>query len=100
LTHYIGGIAAGIQAGIGNVAAGSLFAGAQAVAAGAGLPVIGNVIAGGIVAGGAAVVNAVSHFRISLLDGRVYWKFSRFGARPLILDLGVAFRVCVVQKAW
>lgn len=47
-----GTIAAGIQAGIGNVIAGSLFAGAQSVAMGGALPVVGSVIAGGI-AGGA-----------------------------------------------
>ena len=46
-----GGIAAGIQAGMGNVAAGSLFAGAQAVAMGGSLPAIGY-------AGAAAVAGA------------------------------------------
>ncbi|KAI5825036.1 hypothetical protein K523DRAFT_251912 [Schizophyllum commune Tattone D] len=45
-------IAAGIQAGIGNVAAGSLFAGAQAAGATGAIPVIGTVISGGV--GGAA----------------------------------------------
>ncbi|KAL1729979.1 hypothetical protein EV714DRAFT_250837 [Schizophyllum commune] len=45
-------IAAGIQAGIGNVVAGSLFAGAQAAGATGAIPVIGTVISGGV--GGAA----------------------------------------------
>ncbi|KAF9510470.1 hypothetical protein BS47DRAFT_1487400 [Hydnum rufescens UP504] len=44
----VGSVAAGIQAGIGNVAAGSLFAGAQSVAAGGALPLIGTVISAGI----------------------------------------------------
>lgn len=44
----LGSIAAGMQAGIGNVVAGSLFAGAQSVGAGGALPLIGSAIAGGI----------------------------------------------------
>lgn len=55
-----GGIAAGIQAGIGNVAAGSLFAGAQAVAAGAALPAVGYVTAGAITAVGAGAARVVA----------------------------------------
>ncbi|KAF9520219.1 hypothetical protein BS47DRAFT_1336195 [Hydnum rufescens UP504] len=51
-------MAAGIQAGIGNVAAGSLFAGAQSVAAGGALPLIGTVISAGI---GAATGVFVPH---------------------------------------
>ncbi|KAF9510472.1 hypothetical protein BS47DRAFT_1487401 [Hydnum rufescens UP504] len=47
-TISTGSVAAGIQAGIGNVAAGSLFAGAQSVAAGGALPMIGTVISAGI----------------------------------------------------
>ena len=41
-----GTLAAGIQSGIGNVAAGSYFAGAQATAMGAGVPVIAQAIGG------------------------------------------------------
>jgi hypothetical protein len=55
-----GGIAAGIQAGMGNVAAGSLFAGAQSVAMGGALPVVGNVIAGGITGGSAYLYKIAS----------------------------------------
>ena len=44
----LGTLAAGLQAGIGNVAAGSLFAGAQATAMGAAVPVLGQVIGGGV----------------------------------------------------
>ena len=52
LCHRIlGTLAAGIQSGIGNVAAGSLFAGAQATAMGAAVPVLGHAI-GGAVTGG------------------------------------------------
>ena len=46
----LGTLAAGIQAGIGNVAAGSLFAAAQGAAMGAGIPVLANVV-GGVVTG-------------------------------------------------
>jgi hypothetical protein len=44
----LGTLAAGIQSGIGNVAAGSLFAGAQATAAGAGIPILAQAIGGGL----------------------------------------------------
>jgi len=43
-----GTFAAVTQAGIGNVVAGSYFAGAQAAAMGAGLPTIGYGIAGAV----------------------------------------------------
>lgn len=51
LCFAIGSAAAGMQAGIGNVVAGSLFAGAQSVAAGGALPAIGSVISAGISGG-------------------------------------------------
>ncbi|KAF9653977.1 hypothetical protein BDM02DRAFT_3107161 [Thelephora ganbajun] len=41
-----GTLAAGIQSGIGNVAASSLFASAQAIATGAAIPVLAQVIGG------------------------------------------------------
>lgn len=44
-----------MQAGIGNVVAGSLFVGAQSVAAGGALPVVGTAIASAVPAAGAAV---------------------------------------------
>lgn len=50
-----GTLAAGIQSGIGNVVAGSLFAGAQATAMGAGIPVLAQVI-GGTVTGAVGLV--------------------------------------------
>ena len=53
----LGTLAAGIQAGIGNVAAGSLFAAAQGAAMGAGIPVLANVV-GGAVSGTVGVVIA------------------------------------------
>lgn len=46
-----------MQAGIGNVVAGSLFAGAQSVAAGGALPVIGTIIASGVSAAGGAIAS-------------------------------------------
>lgn len=52
---FPGSFAAVTQAGIGNVVAGSLFAGAQSVAMGGALPAIGTAIAGGISAGAAAL---------------------------------------------
>ena len=44
----LGTLAAGIQSMIGNVAAGSLFATAQATAMGAGTPVIAQVVGGAV----------------------------------------------------
>ena len=58
--RILGGIAAGLQAGIGNVAAGGLFATAQGIAMGAGIPALVQVVGGaasGIV--GAAVAALV-----------------------------------------
>lgn len=49
---FTGSIAAYIQAGIGNVAVGSAFAGAQAAAMGAGVPFFGQAIGGALVGGG------------------------------------------------
>jgi len=46
----LGTLAAGIQSGIGNVAAGSLFASAQAAAMGGGIAVVFQAI-GGVVTG-------------------------------------------------
>ena len=51
-------MAAGIQAGIGNVAAGSLFALAQSIGAGGALPAIFSAIAGAI----GAVLGAIIPF--------------------------------------
>lgn len=51
----LGTLAAGIQSSIGNVAAGSLFATAQSVAMGGGIPILWT-ICGGVVG---AVVGAV-----------------------------------------
>jgi len=54
-----GSIAAGMQAGIGNVVAGSLFAGAQSVAMGGALPAAITAVGGGAGGLGAAVVALV-----------------------------------------
>ena len=56
--RYLGTLAAGLQSGIGNVAAGSLFATAQGTAMGAGIPVLGQVIGGAVtgVVGAAAAL--------------------------------------------
>lgn len=54
----VGTFAAGMQATIGNVAAGSLFATAQATAMGAGTPLVAQVV-GGVVTGVAGVVAAL-----------------------------------------
>lgn len=56
LTQHIGTIAAGLQAGIGNVAAGSLFAAAQSVAMGG--TISGVVTAVGTAVGGAGAAAA------------------------------------------
>lgn len=44
----LGTLAAGIQSGIGNVAAGSLFATAQATAMGAGVPALAQAVGGAV----------------------------------------------------
>jgi hypothetical protein len=62
LTQHIGSIAAGLQAGIGNVAAGSLFAAAQSVAMGGMLTGVLTGVGtafGGAGAGAAAAAVAV-----------------------------------------
>jgi hypothetical protein len=59
LTHCTGTVAAGMQAGIGNVVAGSLFAGAQSVAMGGALPAIGSAIAGSLSGLGGWAVAAI-----------------------------------------
>jgi len=56
MSHLKGTFAAVTQAGIGNVVAGSYFAGAQAAAMGAGLPAIGYGIAGAVSGTAATVV--------------------------------------------
>jgi len=53
----IGSIAAGVQAGIGNVVAGSMFATAQSMAMGGGIPAVVSAI-GGIGAGAAGTAMA------------------------------------------
>lgn len=53
----LGTLAAGLQAGIGNVAAGSLFATVQGTAMGAGIPVFAQVV-GGAVTGAVGLVVA------------------------------------------
>ena len=53
-------MAAAMQAGIGNVAAQSLFAGAQAVGATGVIPVIGTIISGGVTAASAGAGKAIS----------------------------------------
>ncbi|KAI0264189.1 hypothetical protein BC834DRAFT_970915 [Gloeopeniophorella convolvens] len=56
-----GTIAAGVQAGIGNVAAGSLFALAQSVAMGGGVPAAITALGAGIAGAGAgAAIGAVA----------------------------------------
>lgn len=55
-----GSAAAGMQAGIGNVVAGSFFAGAQSVGAGGALPAIGYIVAGSVTSG---VTGAVGWLR-------------------------------------
>ena len=44
----LGTLAAGLQSGIGNVIAGSLFATAQGTAMGAGIPIVANVVGGAV----------------------------------------------------
>lgn len=56
--ELLGTMAAGMQAGIGNVVAGSLFATAQSVAMGGAVPGLVSA-AGGMGAGAAAAVAAV-----------------------------------------
>ena len=56
--ELLGSIAAGIQAGIGNVVVGSLFATAQSVAMGGAVPAVISA-AGGMGAGAAAAAAAV-----------------------------------------
>ena len=48
LPRVLGTLAAGIQSGIGNVAAGSLFASVQGAAMGAGIPVVAQVVGGAV----------------------------------------------------
>ncbi len=58
--ELIGSIAAGMQAGIGNVAAGSLFAAAQSMAMGGGIPAVVSAVGGvGAGAAGAAVAAVI-----------------------------------------
>ena len=56
--RILGTLAAGIQSGIGNVAAGSLFAGAQATAMGGAIPFIIHAI-GGIITGIIGLIAAI-----------------------------------------
>jgi hypothetical protein len=56
--RILGTLAAGIQSGIGNVVAGSLFAGAQSTAMGVGVPVLGKAI-GGAVSGVVGIIAAL-----------------------------------------
>ena len=60
MLNRTGGLAAAAQAGVGNVAAGSAFAGAQAVAMGAQLPTIGYAIAA---AASGAIAWGINGFR-------------------------------------
>jgi hypothetical protein len=53
LTYHVGSMAAAIQAGIGNVAAGSLFATCQGVGAGAALPAAWAAASAGVSGAGA-----------------------------------------------
>jgi len=46
--RILGTLAAGIQSGIGNVAAGSLFATVQGAAMGAGTPVVAQAVGGAV----------------------------------------------------
>ena len=59
-TNNVGTMAAGIQAGIGNVVAGSLFATAQSVAMGGALPVAVTAIGAGVAGIGGAAAGATS----------------------------------------
>ena len=59
-TNNVGTMAAGIQAGIGNVVAGSLFATAQSVAMGGALPVAVTALGAGVAAVGGAAAGATS----------------------------------------
>lgn len=66
MSNHLVSIASGIQAGIGNVAAGSAFAVLQSAAAGgAGGAIVGGVVfgAGVAVAAGGAVGNAIKNRR-------------------------------------
>jgi hypothetical protein len=60
---FAGSMAAGMQAGIGNVAAGSIFAGLQSIGATGGLAILGPV---GVIAGvtGFAAVGGFSAWRV------------------------------------
>ena len=55
----IGGIAAGVQSWIGNVAAGGFFAGAQAAAMGGGVPAVFQAVGGAV---GGVVGGVVTRF--------------------------------------
>jgi hypothetical protein len=56
-----GSIAAGVQAGIGDVAAGSLFAGLQSIGMGAAAPLFPFIVVGGLCAVGAWGAYKVLH---------------------------------------
>ncbi|TFL00188.1 hypothetical protein BDV98DRAFT_121805 [Pterulicium gracile] len=65
-----GSTAAAIQAGIGNVVAGGAFAGAQAVGAGAAVPLVGQAIGGLLVGGGTYIARRFRGERAELTTGR------------------------------
>jgi hypothetical protein len=64
-----GSLAAGVHALIGNVAAGSLFALAQAIGAGAALPLIGYLVSAGLSA--ALTAKIVQWLKKELADGKL-----------------------------
>jgi hypothetical protein len=64
-----GSLAAGVHALIGNIAAGSLFAFAQAIGAGAALPLIGYLVSAGLSA--ALTAKIVQWLKMELADGKL-----------------------------
>ena len=65
LTHHIGTIVAGLQAGIGNVAVGSLSAAAQSVAMGGTISGVVTAIGTAMGGTGAAAVAVLKFYRFS-----------------------------------
>ena len=78
-----GTLAAGIQSFIGSVAAGGLFATAQGIAMGAGIPVLAQVV-GGAIAGVVGLVVAAAARPLSRLAS---WLFLRL---KIVLHAGLA----------
>lgn len=95
-------MAAATQAGIGNVAAGSLFAGAQSVAAGGALPTLGYGIAATISAvtgGGAAAMATKRGASSEPTDGDGEVSVDEAGLDPKAIDMLMTQTGCSRAKA-